>query len=127
MIDTICPDRIQINTVVRPPSDSRAKSLDRERLEEIKLLLGKNAEVIAGTSVPKEMFSGQTSSEILLDTLKRRPLRAVDMVNSLDLDPDEVDELIKGLLVEGSIHKQEHSGEIFYLSSENGRIEGWRD
>jgi len=118
VIDTICPDRIQINTVVRPPSDSRAKPLDRERLEGLKLLLGKNAEVIAGTPVGKDGFSGQTSAEILLDTLKRRPLRAVDMVNSLDLDPDEVDDLIKGLLIKGSIHKQEHSGEIFYLGSE---------
>jgi wyosine [tRNA(Phe)-imidazoG37] synthetase (radical SAM superfamily) len=127
VIDTIYPDRIQINTVVRPPSDSMAKPLDRERLDDVMLFFGKNAEVIAGTPVSKEMLSGQTSSGILLDTLRRRPLRAVDMVNSLDLDPDEVDELIKGLLIKGSIRRQEHSGEIFYMSSENGRIEGLGD
>ncbi|MBL7226072.1 MAG: radical SAM protein [Desulfobacteraceae bacterium] len=119
LIDTICPDRIQINTVVRPPSDSRAKSLDRERLEEIKLLFGKNAEVIAGTPFGnKEGLSGQSSARSLLDTVKRRPLRAIDIVNSLSLDPDEVDDLIKGLLIKGYIRRQEHSGEIFYLSNE---------
>ena len=118
VIDTICPDRIQINTVVRPPSDSRAKPLDRERLDDVMLLFGKNAEVIAGTPVSKEMLSGQTSAEILLDTVKRRPLRAIDIVNSLDLDPGEVDDLIKCLLIKGSIRKQKHSGEIFYLSNE---------
>ena len=127
VIDTICPERIQINTVVRPPSDSKAKPLDREHLDDVMLLFGEKAEVIAGTPVSKEVSSGQTSAEILLDTLKRRPLRAVDMVNSLDLDPDEVDDLLKGLLIKGSIHRQEHSGEIFYLSSENGRIEGLGD
>jgi len=127
LIDTICPDRIQINTVVRPPSDSRAKSLDRERLEEIKLLLGKNAEVIAGTSFGKEGLSGQSFAKSLLDTVKRRPLRAIDIVNSLDLDPGEVDDLIKGLLIKGYIRRQEHSGEIFYLSNEEGGIEGLRD
>jgi wyosine [tRNA(Phe)-imidazoG37] synthetase (radical SAM superfamily) len=127
VIDTIRPDRIQINTVVRPPSDSRAKPLDRERLDDVMLLFGKNAEVIAGTPVSKEMLNVQTSAEILLDTLKRRPLRAVDMVNSLDLDPDEVDDLIKGLLIKGYIHRQEHSGEIFYLSSEEAGIGGLRD
>jgi len=118
VIDTICPDRIQINTVVRPPSDSRAKSLDRERLEEIRLLLGKNAEVIAATPFGKEGLSGQSSAKSLLDTVKRRPLRAIDIVNSLDLDPDDVKDLIKGLLIKGYIRKQEHSGEIFYLSNE---------
>jgi wyosine [tRNA(Phe)-imidazoG37] synthetase (radical SAM superfamily) len=120
LIDTICPDRIQINTVVRPPSDSRAKSLDRERLEEIKVLFGKNAEVIAGTPFGKEGLSGQSSAKSLLDTVKRRPLRAIDIVNSLGLDPDEVDDLIKGLLFKGYIRRQEHSGEIFYLSNEEG-------
>jgi len=118
VIDTICPDRIQINTVVRPPSDSRAKSLDRERLEEIRLLFGKNAEVIAATPFGKEGLSGQSSAKSLLDTVKRRPLRAMDIVNSLDLDPDDVNDLIKGLLIKGYIRKQEHSGEIFYLSNE---------
>ena len=122
VIDTICPDRIQINTVVRPPSDSRAKPLDRERLDDVMLLFGENAEVIAGTPVSKEMLSEQTSAEILLDTLKRRPLRAVDMINSLDLDPDEVDDLLKGLLIKGSIRRQEHFGEIFYLTSEEAGI-----
>jgi len=63
VIDTICPDKIQINTVVRPPSDSRAKSLDRERLEEIKLLFGENAEVIAGTPFAKEGLSEQSSAK----------------------------------------------------------------
>lgn len=127
VIDTICPDRIQINTVVRPPSDSRAKSLDRERLEEIKLLLGENAEVIAGTPFGKDGLGGQSPVKTLLDTVKRRPLRAIDIVNSLDLDPDAVDDLIKGLLIKGYIRRQEHSGEIFYLSSEEGGIEELRD
>ncbi|MFC1820287.1 radical SAM protein, partial [Thermodesulfobacteriota bacterium] len=47
VIDEISPDKIQLNTVVRPPSDPRAISLDREGLENIKSLLGKKAEIIA--------------------------------------------------------------------------------
>lgn len=121
VIDTIRPDRIQINTVVRPPSDPRARALDPGQLEKIRLLLGEDAEVIAGT--PRHEGGGraaQSAAEILLDTLKRRPLRAADIVDSLNMDPHEVDDLIKGLMIKGYIRGREHSGEIFYLSNEGG-------
>ena len=40
-VEEMSPDRIQLNTVVRPPSDSRAIALDSQRLEDIKMLFGK--------------------------------------------------------------------------------------
>jgi wyosine [tRNA(Phe)-imidazoG37] synthetase (radical SAM superfamily) len=43
----IGPDRIQLNTVVRPPADVRALSLDRAKMEEVKTFFGEKSEVIA--------------------------------------------------------------------------------
>ena len=118
LIDRISPDRIQINTVVRPPADRRARPLDRARLEEVRNFLGPRAEVIAHTGPHGGGVAGQRTAEILLETVRRRPLRAVDIVDAMGMDPLEVDELIKGLLIKGFLRKQEHSGEIFYLSSD---------
>ena len=51
VIGQISPDKIQLNTVVRPPSDPMAISLDMKRLEEIKNLFGEKAEIIAHPSL----------------------------------------------------------------------------
>ncbi|MFH1349692.1 MAG: radical SAM protein [Pseudomonadota bacterium] len=116
VIEQISPEKIQLNTVVRPPADSIAKALDRERLEEIKNFLGPKAEVVA--EVPfliKREGQSEPLATAVLEMAKRRPLRAVDVANALNISLDETDGLIKGLLIKGSISKREHSGEVYYL------------
>ena len=55
----------------------------------------------------------------VLDMIRRRPLRPSDIEVALRLSATEVDELVRGLLIKGYIRKQEHAGEIYYLSNEN--------
>lgn len=118
LIDQICPDKIQLNTVVRPPADSRAITLDRKRLEEIKKFFGKNAEVVA--DIPDAGGTGRKNSEteIIRDMIRRRPLRPVDIASSLGLAMDDVEDLVRGLLIKGYVRKQEHQGNTYYLSNE---------
>jgi len=47
-IRRIEPDRIQVNTVVRPPAEVSARPVELEKLKAIAERLGPNAEVIAG-------------------------------------------------------------------------------
>ncbi|MFH0845001.1 MAG: radical SAM protein [Pseudomonadota bacterium] len=115
VINPISPDRIQLNTVVRPPADSMAKALDSERLEEIKNLLGPRAEIIAEAPFKKREGQSEYLATTVLEMAKRRPLRAVDVANALNIGLDETEGLIKGLLIKGAISRQEHSGEVYYL------------
>ena len=115
VINPISPDRIQLNTVVRPPADSMAKALDRKRLEEIKDLLGPRAEIIAEAPFKKREGQSEYLVTTVLEMAKRRPLRAVDVANALNIGLDETEGLIKGLLIKGAISRQEHSGEVYYL------------
>jgi wyosine [tRNA(Phe)-imidazoG37] synthetase (radical SAM superfamily) len=117
VINRINPEKIQLNTVVRPPADKRAISLDRKRLEDIKVFLGKRAEIIAGVPVAAKKGKADTLIRDLLDMLKRRPLRSVDIENAMGLSPHDVEDLVKGLLIKGYISRQAHSGEIYYLSN----------
>ncbi len=118
LLHDISPDKIQLNTVVRPPSDSRAKSLDRERLEEIKLFFGEKAEVVVDAPLAKRALMSDSLARSLVDMVRRRPLRLTDIANSLGQSMDRVQDLVKGLRLKGYIREKEHSGEIFYLSNE---------
>lgn len=121
LIQTIQPEKIQLNTVVRPPADSCAKALDSTRLEEIKLFLGERAEIVVDMGAEKGWMKLDTKGEGLLEMVRRRPLRPKDMANSLGLTIDEVESLVRGLLIKGYLRRQDHSGEIFYMNNEMDR------
>jgi len=112
----ISPDKIQLNTVVRPPSDPRAISLDRERLKEIKNFFGTEAEIIAHAPLKQQDKQYESLTATVLDMAKRRPVRAVDVANVLNKGLKETEGFLKGLLMKGALSKREHSGEDFYIT-----------
>lgn len=124
LTDRISPDRIQLNTVVRPPADSRAMPLDRRRLEDIRVFFGGNAEIVTGDPVTVEGKNRDSKAVSLLEMIRRRPLKPVDISNTLALSLDEVEDLLKGLVIKGYVHKQDHSGEIYYVSSQQTELGG---
>jgi len=111
----ISPDKIQLNTVVRPPSDPRAISLDTKRLEEIKNLFGEKAEIIPQTSLKRTGGEEDAVNTTILEMAKRRPVRARDVANVCDISLEEAESLVKGLVVKGTLRQQEHEGEIYYI------------
>jgi len=121
LIRQIQPEKIQLNTVVRPPADVCAKAIDSERLEEIKLFLGERAEIVVDIEAAKGAIERDTKLEGLLEMVRRRPLRLKDMANAMGLSIDEVESMVKGLLIKGYLRRQDHSGEIFYMGNEMGQ------
>ena len=115
VIDEISPDKVQLNTVVRPPSDPGARPLDRERLEYIKGLLGDKAEVIAGPPESRDGGEQDSPFETVIEMARRRPVRVADIAKTLKMSLEETDRLVKGLLIKGRISKQEHLGENFFI------------
>jgi len=120
--DRISPDRIQLNTVVRPPADSRAMPLDRRRLEDIRVFFGDKAEIVTGDPVTPKGKNRDSKAASLLEMIRRRPLKPVDISNTLALSPDEVEDLLKGLVIKGYIRKQDHSGDIYYVSTQQIQV-----
>ena len=110
----IDPDKIQLNTVVRPPADRGAISVDIKRIEEIKTYLGAKAEIVAGGPGRGESVQDKSLISTFLDMAGRRPLRSVDISCALNLSMDEVESLVKGLLIKGYVKRQEHAGEVYY-------------
>lgn len=118
LVEQISPEKIHLNTVVRPPADSKAISLDRKKLEEINLIFGEKSEIVAEVPIKIKTRKEEHLISSLLDMVKRRPLKQIDIVNALGLSTDETEDLIKGLLIKGYIRRQSHSGDIYFLSNE---------
>jgi wyosine [tRNA(Phe)-imidazoG37] synthetase (radical SAM superfamily) len=114
VIEQISPDKIQLNTVVRPPSDHRAIPLDTRRLEKIKNLFGEKAEIIAEAPLKQIRGKDDALGATILEMVRRRPLRAVDVAKVFNMPLEEVEDLIKSLEVKGALQQQEHSGEVYY-------------
>ena len=68
VVAQISPDKIQLNTVVRPPVDSRAVSLDRQRLEDIQEFFGGKAEIIADIPPSQRRQAFDSLVKTILDT-----------------------------------------------------------
>ena len=108
IIDEIQPDKVQLNTVVRPPSDPSAISLSNEKLEEIKNYLGGNTEVIAAAPLKSRGNNLDSKLDQIIEMIKRRPVTLDDISGSLNLQRDETDRFIKELMIKGHIREQKH-------------------
>ena len=116
IIDEIQPDKVQLNTVVRPPSDPSAISLSNEKLEEIKNYLGGNTEVIAAAPLKSRGNNLDSKLDQIIEMIKRRPVTLDDISGSLNLQRDETDRFIKELMIKGHIREQKHGNDLFYTS-----------
>jgi wyosine [tRNA(Phe)-imidazoG37] synthetase (radical SAM superfamily) len=120
VIDNISPDKIQLNTVVRPPSDPRARPLDRGQMERIKNFFGEKAEIIAHNVPSKNAGRHDSHAEVIIEMAKRRPITAGDVADILNIAPLEAEGVLKGLVIKGLIKKLEHEREVFYTDLRSG-------
>jgi wyosine [tRNA(Phe)-imidazoG37] synthetase (radical SAM superfamily) len=110
----IAPDRIQLNTVVRPPANAKAIPLDRKKLEVIKRVFGECAEIIATAPIKeKQRFQGPLSTAVL-EMARRRPVTVEDVAGALDAPLYDVDKTVKALVNKGELRGQTHLGKDYY-------------
>jgi wyosine [tRNA(Phe)-imidazoG37] synthetase (radical SAM superfamily) len=114
VIEEISPDRIQLNTVVRPPADSRALNHVTVRLVDINKLFGDKADIIADKPPEQRSQVFESYEDTILETARRRPMRAVDLANVLDLPLEDVEGLLEGLIGKGDLSVTGHGEETYY-------------
>ncbi|OPZ85401.1 MAG: molybdenum cofactor biosynthesis protein A [bacterium ADurb.Bin429] len=89
-LERIKPDRVQVNTVVRPPAKDFALPVSAERLQVLAQQLGENAEVIFDTQHSHDTPSAGTTRLDIINLLKRRPCSLDDIAHGLHMHPNEV-------------------------------------
>lgn len=129
-IDRIKPDKVQLNTAVRPTADPEVVRLDIGQLNEIATQLGPSCEIIADFSrdlnertsaghVTDEFrlhFPLGNKSQTLLSMLKRRPCSLDDISAGLSINRNEAEKYVTELQDRGLIRAEDKGGQIFYKS-----------
>lgn len=113
-IQDIQPDKVQLNTVVRPPAERTALPLSREELEKIRRMLGRGAEVIAEFKRPKPSVASDRLDRAILAIVRRRPVTLSDIADSTGRHRDEILKQLASLTEEGRIKSATHEGEVYY-------------
>jgi len=111
----IQPDRVQLNTVTRPPADSGVSAVSPERLAELARLFTPPAEVVADfrSDAEPSNAAGVTCEEVL-DTVRRHPSSVDDLAKGLGAARAEVLALVAVLLEEGRISESLVGGITYY-------------
>jgi wyosine [tRNA(Phe)-imidazoG37] synthetase (radical SAM superfamily) len=114
VIERIQPDRVQLNTPVRPPAEEFAYPLTTTQLEKIRKKLGDKAEIISEFTAPLgEEFNSVKDTEIL-NLIKRRPCTTEDISKALGLRIDEVVKHLDHLTKTGTIRYRMYEHRCYY-------------
>ena len=114
IIEKIQPDRVQLNTPVRPPAEDFVFPLTLGQLEEIRKTLGDKAEIISEFAAPLgEEFNSVKDTEIL-NLIKRRPCTTEDISKALGLRIDEVVKHLDHLTKTGTIRYRMYEHRCYY-------------
>jgi len=110
----IGPDRVQLNTVTRPPAESYAIGISRQRLTELARMFDPPAEVIADFRDVHAHAEFAASREDVLDLLRRRPCSMEDIAGGLGMHRNEVVKYIEDLNAEGLLRQTRTEGRLHY-------------
>ena len=115
IIKTIKPDKIQLNTAVRPPAEDFVKAVPKDRLAKLAKLFEPEAEVIAEfSSMQSERV--QTSEQTILAMLERRPCTSDQIAEVFGMHRNEVAKYIGKLMRTGKIQSKNESSGTFYTT-----------
>ncbi|MDD5326341.1 MAG: radical SAM protein [Phycisphaerae bacterium] len=116
-IGRIRPDKVQLNTAVRPTAEPGIKSLDAKKLQAIAEKLGENCEVIADFALPHQTRQVGDKAEALLSMLKRRPCSLSDICSALGMSRNEALKYIVFLQQHGGLDSERKGGITFFKAN----------
>ena len=116
IIERIDPDKIQLNTTVRPAVDASAIRVGPEKLKAIAEQLGEKAEVVANfskaASTAKTQLAGRKQN--ILEMLKRRPCSLDDICSALGIYRNEALKYLADLEKTGKITSESPAGVLYF-------------
>ncbi|MHC4086733.1 MAG: hypothetical protein ACYSU5_16240, partial [Planctomycetota bacterium] len=113
-IEQIRPDKVQLNTAVRPTAETGIKRLSPEKLQAIAKQLGEKCEVAADFSPGRCGKYIESKAESVLSMLKRRPCSLNDICSGLGIHSNEALKYINHFQQQGVVDSSEKDGIVFF-------------
>jgi len=121
--EEIGPDRIQLNTAIRPPAEDFAAALSRERMEALIHLFHPTAEVIAEFKA-KHPDHIQANQETIFSMLQRRPCTSDQIANIFGMHLNEVSKYLGNLIRTDQIRTERKNNTLYY-AARNKNVKGY--
>jgi wyosine [tRNA(Phe)-imidazoG37] synthetase (radical SAM superfamily) len=118
LAESIAPDVVQLNTVVRPPAEAEAQPISQDELRRLAPLFSPAAEIIAKFEAdPASGKSSIVSPQHVQAMLMRRPCSAEDIAGAFGIDAKTVAILVEELLASESIQSIKRDDAVYYAPS----------
>ncbi len=117
IIQRIRPDKVQLNTAVRPTAEAGVKRLDAEMLRAIAAQLGNGCEIIADFM---SLYSGkhiEGRAKDVLSMLRRRPCSLNDIASGLGIGRDTALKYVTRFQQQGVVGSIEKDGITFFKAN----------
>lgn len=115
--EKINPDKIQLNTVKRPPAESSALPLPEAKMKKLAKVFKNETEIIADFKSPVNSSAFSANRDDILNLLKRRPCSIADISAGLGLHRNEVLKYTEELLKTGAITTFQKENALYYLAT----------
>jgi wyosine [tRNA(Phe)-imidazoG37] synthetase (radical SAM superfamily) len=116
LIEQIRPDKIQLNSAVRPAAEQGIEALSRDRLEGIARQIGRECEVIGAAPALEPSRHERRACADVLSMLKRRPCSVLDISAGLRISPNEAVKYLADLQRQGAIASERRGTVTYYFS-----------
>jgi wyosine [tRNA(Phe)-imidazoG37] synthetase (radical SAM superfamily) len=113
-IENVDPQKIHINTAVRPTAEAYARQVPAERMTSFCSILGQKAEVITPFKETDTHERKSGVEEDLLSLLSRRPCTLNDISSGLNVNRNEILKQLDALLEDHTIEKIEKGSAVYY-------------
>lgn len=114
-IAKVClPDKIQLNTVTRPPAEKSAIPVERDKLNALCSLFTPKAEVIVPFEATRDKQINETNKERILAVIRRHPCTLDDLATGLESDRALAEKYIEDLVNDGLIRRESDGDRIQY-------------
>ena len=110
-------DKVQLNTVTRPPTDETTGRLTMDDLERACEYLGEPCEIICSFEKSVRKHNKEDWSQKVLEILQRRSLTLDDIVKITGMSFNKAKNRLKMLENEGKIKSYSFDDNIFYMKS----------
>ncbi len=115
VVAALRPDKVHLNTVVRPPAEAWAKPLSPAGMDRVRRALGPGVEVAADfRRAAQPAVAADDLESAVLAMVRRRPLAIDDLKRSLGLTEVEVRCALQALAAESKVRRARLGRRLFY-------------
>jgi len=118
ILQRIKPERIQLNTAVRPSADRSIRPVPPGKLHAWAERLGPRAEAIADYVGDGRVKSPNGASDII-GLCRRHPSTLADIAAATGLDPGPARSVVERLVADQLISTEQRGGRVYYLVRES--------